>query len=118
MLIPVARPPLKGDRLRWTSPSALATLIASWDLEKPLWVDAPSEQEAGILAQDLRQTLGPIGIYLFPSLIDYVAGEISPSGMILQARLKCLAALANYKVKILITGPMAPREKYPNAIGF
>ena len=113
MLIPVARPPLKGDRLRWTSPSALATLIASWDLEKPLWVDAPSEQEAVILAQDLRQALGPIGIYLFPSLIDYVAGEISPSGMILQARLKCLAALANYKVKILITGPMAPREKIP-----
>jgi transcription-repair coupling factor (superfamily II helicase) len=113
-LISDARPPAKGDRLRWTSPSALATLIASWDLKKPLWVDAPSEQEAEILAQDLQQTLGPIGIYFFPSLIDYVAGEISPPGIILQSRLKCLAALMNHKVKILITGPMGSREKIPH----
>ncbi len=118
MLIPFIASPSKGDRLRWTSPSALATLIASWDSKRPLWVDAPSESEAETLANDLTQTLGPVGIYFFPSLIDYIAGEISPSGLILQSRLKCLAALANQKVRVLVTGPMASREKLPQLSWF
>ena len=113
MLIPFIGSPPKGERLRWTCPSAMAILISSWNNKKPLWIDAPSENEAEILRQDLMHTCGPVGIYHFPSLIDYVAGETSPPRMILQSRLKCLAALADDKVKILITGPMASREKIP-----
>ena len=80
-----------GARLRWTSPPALALVLARWITREgrvqSLWVDAPSEAEARTLAQDLQALLPGAGVAHFPGFAPYAGGESSPPGMVLRDRL-------------------------------
>ena len=77
-----------GAKLRWTSPPALALVLARWATREgrmqSLWVDAPSEAEARTLAQDLQVLLPGAGVAHFPGFAAYAGGESSPPGMVLR----------------------------------
>src|SRR5512133_769374 len=111
-----------GARLRWTSPPALARVLAGWITREgrvqSLWVDAPSEAEARTLAQDLQALLPGVGVAHFPGFAAYAGGESSPPGMVLRDRLSTLVGLLERRVQVLVTGPLAACEKLPHPTWF
>jgi transcription-repair coupling factor (superfamily II helicase) len=123
-LLDVPAKALEGPepRLRWTSPTALALLLAQWSSEggrlRPLWVDAPTEGEAEILARELTVLLPQAGVAHFPGMAPYAGGESSPPGMVQKARLSTLVGLLERRVQVLVTGPLAARERLPHPTWF
>lgn len=111
-----------GARLRWTSPPALALVLARWITRggrvQSLWVDAPSEAEARTLAQDLQALLPGVGVAHFPGFAPYAGGESSPPGMVLRERLSALVGLLERRVQVLVTGPLVACEKLPHPTWF
>ncbi|WP_243304595.1 transcription-repair coupling factor [Geothrix oryzisoli] len=111
-----------GARLRWTSPPALALVLARWITREgrvqSLWVDAPSEAEARTLAQDLQALLPGAGVAHFPGFAAYAGGESSPPGMVLRDRLSTLVGLLERRVQVLVTGPLAACERLPHPTWF
>jgi transcription-repair coupling factor (superfamily II helicase) len=109
-------------RIRWMSPSALALLLARWTSQsgrqQALWVDAPSEAEAQLLAQDLRVLLPGVTVAYFPGLAPYVGGESSPPAVVLKDRLSALIGLLERRVQVLVTGPLTAFEKVPHPSWF
>ena len=109
-------------RLRWTSPPALALLLAHWTSaggrQQALWVDAPSEQEAQTLAHDLAVLLPEARVAHFPGFAPFAGGESSPPGMVLKDRLATLIGLLEHKVQVLVTGPLAAQERLPHPTWF
>ena len=109
-------------RLRWMSPSALALVLARWVSREgrlqSLWVDAPSEAEARLLAQDLQLLLPGVGVAHFPGFAAYAGGESSPPGMVLRERLSALVGLLERRVQVLVTGPLTACEKLPHPTWF
>jgi transcription-repair coupling factor (superfamily II helicase) len=115
-------PLAEGGRLRWTQTPALALLLArgisSEGRLRPAWVDAPSEAEAQALAADLASLLPGAGVAHFPGLAPYAGGESSPPGSVLRDRMATLAGLMEGRVQVLVTGPLAAREKLPHPSWF
>jgi len=111
-----------GARLRWASPPALALVLARWISREgrvqSLWVDAPSEAEARILAQDLQALLPGVGVTHFPGFAAYAGGESSPPGMVLRERLSALVGLLERRVQVLVTGPLTACERLPHPSWF
>ena len=111
-----------GAKLRWTSPPALALVLARWisrgGRPQSLWVDAPSEAEARTLAQDLQALLPGVGVAHFPGFAPYAGGESSPPGMVLRERLSTLVGLLERRVQVLVTGPLAACERLPHPTWF
>ncbi len=111
-----------GAKLRWTSPPALALVLARWISREgrlqSLWVDAPSEAEARTLAQDLQALLPGAGVAHFPGFAPYVGGESSPPGMVLRERLSALVGLLERRVQVLVTGPLTACERLPHPTWF
>ncbi|HEX9083077.1 MAG TPA: DEAD/DEAH box helicase, partial [Holophagaceae bacterium] len=111
-----------GARLRWTSPPALALVLARWITREgrrtSLWVDAPSEAEARTLATDLQALLPGVGVAHFPGFAPYAGGESSPPGMVLKERLSALVGLLERRVQVLVTGPLAASERLPHPTWF
>ena len=109
-------------RFRWTSPTALALILARWSTEggrqRSLWVDAPSELEAQTLAHDLGVLLPLAKVAHFPGLAPFAGGESSPPGMVLKDRLATLIGLLEHRVQVLVTGPLAACEKLPHPSWF
>ena len=109
-------------RLRWTSPTALALILARWTSEggrqRSLWVDAPSEMEAQTLAHDLGVLLPAARVAYFPGFSPFAGGESSPPGVILKDRLATLIGLLEHRVQVLVTGPLAAFEKLPHPSWF
>lgn len=126
-LLRLADAPVEGftapdARLRWTSPPALALVLARWITREgrvqSLWVDAPSEAEARTLAQDLQMLLPGAGVAHFPGFAAYAGGESSPPGMVLRERLSALVGLLERRVQVLVTGPLTACEKLPHPTWF
>lgn len=111
-----------GAKLRWTSPPALALVLARWitrdGRRTSLWVDAPSEAEARVLAADLQALLPGVGVAHFPGFAPYAGGESSPPGMVLRDRLSTLVGLLERRVQVLVTGPLAASERLPHPTWF
>jgi len=111
-----------GAKLRWTSPTALALILARWSGEggrqRSLWVDAPSEAEAQALAQDLTVLLPDARVAQFPGMAAFAGGESSPPGMIARERLATLIGLLEHRVQVLVTGPLAALERLPHPTWF
>ncbi|HJV90003.1 MAG TPA: transcription-repair coupling factor [Holophagaceae bacterium] len=111
-----------GVRLRWTTPTALAVLLARRITREgrvePLWVDAPSEAEAEALTRALAALLPQATVAHFPGMAPYAGGESSPPGLVLRDRLATLVGLLERKVQVLVTGPLAPFEKLPHPTWF
>jgi len=109
-------------RLRWTSPTALALILARWTTleghQRSLWVDAPSEAEAQTLAQDLAVLLPDAQVAQFPGFAPFAGGESSPPGVVLKDRLATLIGLLEHRVQILVTGPLAALERLPHPTWF
>ena len=112
----------EGARLRWTSPAALALILARWTTlqgsQRSLWVDAPSEGEAQILAHDLGVLLPEARVAHFPGFAPFAGGESSPPGVVLRDRLATLVGLLEHRVQVLVTGPLAARERLPHPTWF
>jgi transcription-repair coupling factor (superfamily II helicase) len=126
-LLRLAEAPVEGfnaleARLRWTSPPALALVLARWITREgrvqSLWVDAPSEAEARTLAQDLQALLPDAGVAHFPGFAAYAGGESSPPGMVLRERLSALVGMLERRVQVLVTGPLTACERLPNPTWF
>ena len=113
---------VEGARLRWTSPTALALILARWTSEggnqRSLWVDAPTELEAQTLAHDLAVLLPEARVAHFPGFAPFAGGESSPPGVVLKDRLATLIGLLEYKVQVLVTGPLAAQERLPHPTWF
>jgi transcription-repair coupling factor (superfamily II helicase) len=111
-----------GTRLRWTSPTALALILAHWTSQgghqRALWVDAPTEQEAQTLAHDLGVLLPEARVAHFPGFAPFAGGESSPPGVVLKDRLATLVGLLEHRVQVLVTGPLAARERLPHPTWF
>ncbi len=109
-------------RLRWTSPTGLALLLARFTTRsgrpRALWVDAPSESEAEALAGALSVLLPEVGVAHFPGLAPYTGGESSPPGLVLKQRLATLIGLLERRVQVLVTGPLAALERLPHPSWF
>jgi transcription-repair coupling factor (superfamily II helicase) len=109
-------------RLRWTSPAALALILARWSVEggrqRALWVDAPSEAEAQVLAKDLAVLLPEARVALFPGMAAFAGGESSPPAVVLKDRLATLIGLLEHQVQVLVTGPLAGLERLPHPSWF
>ncbi len=122
-LLDGAAAPLQGGAsLRWSSPTALALLLArratvSGRFEG-IWVDAPSEAEAQTLAGDLAALLPKAGVAYLPGMAPYAGGESSPPGLVLRDRLSALVGLLERRVQVLVTGPLAAFEKLPHPTWF
>jgi transcription-repair coupling factor (superfamily II helicase) len=110
----------EGVRLRWTSPTALALILARWTSapQRSLWVDAPSEPEAETLAHDLAVLLPEARVAHFPGFAPFAGGESSPPGVVLKDRLATLIGLLEHRVQVLVTGPLAARERLPHPTWF
>ncbi|MDR3673308.1 MAG: transcription-repair coupling factor [Holophaga sp.] len=112
----------EGVRLRWTSPTALALILARWTSQdghqRSLWVDAPSEPEAEILAHDLGVLLPDARVAHFPGFAPFAGGESSPPGVVLKDRLATLIGLLEHRVQVLVTGPLAALERLPHPTWF
>ena len=112
----------EGARLRWTSPTALALILARWTSEgghqRSLWVDAPTEPEAQTLAHDLAVLLPEARVALFPGFAPFAGGESSPPGVVLKDRLATLIGLLEHRVQVLVTGPLAAQERLPHPTWF
>ena len=112
----------EGARLRWAAPAGLALVLARWASEggriRALWVDAPTEEEAQILAHELRVLLPEATVAYFPGMAPFAGGESSPPGVVLQDRLATLVGLLEHRVQILVTGPLAGLEKLPHPTWF
>jgi len=112
----------EGVRLRWTTPATMALLLARWATEggrlRNLWVDAPTEDEARILAQELSVLLPDAGVAHFPGLSPFAGGESSPPGLVLKDRLATLIGLMERRVQVLVTGPLAAFERLPHPTWF
>ena len=112
----------EGARLRWAAPAGLALVLARWASEggriRALWVDAPTEEEAQILAHELRVLLPEATVACFPGMAPFAGGESSPPGVVLQDRLATLVGLLEHRVQILVTGPLAGLEKLPHPTWF
>ena len=113
---------VEGARLRWTSPTALALILARWTSQgghqRSLWVDAPSEPEAQALAHDLAVLLPDARVAHFPGFAPFAGGESSPPGMVLKDRLATLVGLLEHRVQVLVTGPLAAQERLPHPTWF
>jgi transcription-repair coupling factor (superfamily II helicase) len=109
-------------RLRWTFPTALALILARWSQEggrqRTLWVDAPSEQEAQVLAHDLGVLLPEAQVAYFPGFAPFAGGESSPPGVVLKDRLATLVGLLEHRIQVLVTGPLAACERLPHPSWF
>ncbi len=109
-------------RLRWTSPTALALMLARWTTEdgrqRSLWVDAPTEQEAQVLAHDLAVLLPDAKVAYFPGFAPFAGGESSPPGVVTRDRLSTLIGLLEHRVQVLVTGPLAAFERLPHPTWF
>ena len=120
--LPVEGFTVPGAKLRWTSPPALASVLARWITRggkvQSIWVDAPSEAEARTLAQDLQAFLPGAGVAHFPGFAAYAGGESSPPGMVLRERLSTLVGLLERRVQVLVTGPLSACEKLPHPTWF
>jgi transcription-repair coupling factor (superfamily II helicase) len=112
----------EGARLRWTSPTGLALILARWATDggrlRPLWAEAPTEGEAQVLAHELSVFLPEAQVAYFPSFAPFAGGESSPPGMVLQDRLATLIGLLEHRVQVLVTGPLAAQEKLPHPTWF
>jgi transcription-repair coupling factor (superfamily II helicase) len=112
----------ENARFRWTSPTALALILARWSTEggrqRSLWVDAPTELEAQTLAADLAVLLPAAKVAYFPGLAPFAGGESSPPGVVLKDRLATLIGLLEHRVQVLVTGPLAALEKLPHPSWF
>jgi transcription-repair coupling factor (superfamily II helicase) len=112
----------EGALLRWTSPTALALILARWTSldghQRPLWVDAPSEQDAQTLAHDLGVLLPEARVAHFPGFAPFAGGESSPPGVVLKDRLATLIGLLEHRVQVLVTGPLAALERLPHPTWF
>jgi len=110
------------SRFRWTSPAALALILARWSTDggrqRSLWVDAPSELEAQTLAADLGVLLPGTKVAYFPGFAPFAGGESSPPGIVLKDRLATLIGLLEHRVQVLVTGPLAACEKLPHPSWF
>jgi len=109
-------------RIRWMNPTALALVLARWATEggriRPLWVDAPTEAEAQVLAQELTVLLPDAGVAIFPGMAPFAGGESSPPGVVLKERLATLIGLLERRVRILVTGPLSSLERLPHPTWF
>jgi transcription-repair coupling factor (superfamily II helicase) len=109
-------------RLRWTSPTALALILARWTTleghQRSLWVDAPTEAEAQTLAHDLTVLLPEARVAHFPGFAPFAGGESSPPGVVLKDRLATLIGLLEHQVQVLVTGPLAAQERLPHPTWF
>jgi transcription-repair coupling factor (superfamily II helicase) len=109
-------------RLRWTSPTALALILARWSTEggrqRSLWVDAPTEMDAHTLAHDLGVLLPEAQVAYFPGFAPFAGGESSPPGVVLKDRLATLIGLLEHRVQVLVTGPLAASERLPHPTWF
>ena len=109
-------------KLRWTQPAATAVILARWITDgshkKSLWVDAPTEMDAQILANDLTIILPDTRVDYFPGFAQFVGGESSPPELVLKNRLTTLIGLLEQKVQILVTGPLTAKEKLPHPTWF
>jgi transcription-repair coupling factor (superfamily II helicase) len=109
-------------RLRWTSPTALALILARWTSldghQRSLWVDAPTELEAQTLAHDLGVLLPDARVAHFPGMAPFAGGESSPPGVVLKDRLATLIGLLEHRVQVLVTGPLAAQERLPHPTWF
>jgi transcription-repair coupling factor (superfamily II helicase) len=112
----------EGGRLRWTSPTGLAMLLARWATEngriRTLWVDTPTEADAQTLAHELAVLLPEATVANFPGFAPFAGGESSPPGMVLKDRLATLIGLLEHRVQVLVTGPLAAVEKLPHPAWF
>jgi transcription-repair coupling factor (superfamily II helicase) len=126
-LLRLAEAPVEGfntpeAKLRWTSPPALALVLARWITREgrvqSLWVDAPTEAEARTLAQDLQALLPDVGVAHFPGFAAYAGGESSPPGMVLRERLSALVGLLERRIQVLVTGPLTACERLPHPTWF
>jgi transcription-repair coupling factor (superfamily II helicase) len=112
----------EGTRLRWTSPTALALILAHWTSlgghQRALWVDAPSEPEAQALAHELGVLLPDARVAHFPGFAPFTGGESSPPAAVLKDRLATLVGLLEHRVQVLVTGPLAARERLPHPTWF
>jgi len=111
-----------GSRLRWTSPTALALILARWTAgdgrQKTLWVDAPTELEAQTLAHDLAVALPDARVAHFPGFAPFAGGESSPPFVVTRDRLATLVGLLEHRVQVLVTGPLAALERLPHPTWF
>jgi transcription-repair coupling factor (superfamily II helicase) len=109
-------------RFRWTSPTALALILARWTTEdgrqRSLWVDAPTEMEAQTLAHDLGVLLPDARVAHFPGFAPFAGGESSPPGVVTRERLATLIGLLEHRVQVLVTGPLAALERLPHPTWF
>ena len=115
-------PLVEGSRLRWTSPTGLALVLARWisaeGRVRSLWIDAPTEADAAALAHELSVLLPETGVAYFPGFSPFVGGESSPPGIVLQDRLSTLIGLLEHRVQVLVSGPLAALEKLPHPSWF
>lgn len=106
----------EGYRLGWHSPATMSLILAKLIInnDQLLWIDAPSESEAKNLAYNLSIFLPHKIIHYFPGFAQFVGCEASPPEVILHDRLATLIALLEYKLQVLITGPLTAREILPH----
>lgn len=112
----------EGAKLRWTTVPGMALILARWidqgEKVRSLWVEAPTENEAQALARDLAVLLPKAGVAFFPGMAPFVSGESSPGGMVLKDRLSTLVGLLERRVQVLVSTPLASREKLPHPTWF
>jgi len=112
----------EGSRLRWTSPTGLALVLArrisGEGRTRTLWVDAPSEADAQCLAHELAVLLPGTGVSYFPGFAPFAGGESSPPGVVLQDRLSTLIGLLEHRIQVLVAGPLAAQERLPHPTWF
>jgi transcription-repair coupling factor (superfamily II helicase) len=115
-------PLAEGSRLRWTSPTGLALVLArrisGEGRVQSTWIDAPAETDAEMLAHELAVLLPGAGVAYFPGFAPFVGGESSPPGVVLQDRLSTLIGLLEHRVQVLVSGPLAAHEKLPHPSWF
>lgn len=107
------QPPTQGGILRWSDPSSVAHIIASWKPEERLWIEVPSESEARDLLRNLSQTISSECIYYLPSISNFVGGETSPPASLMRDRAQAFIGLLEQRVQILVTTPMMKLEYIP-----
>ena len=73
-------------QLRWAQPATTAIILAKWITKgsqvQSLWVDAPTEMEAQLLANDLTVILPHTRVDYFPGFAQFVGGESSPPELV------------------------------------
>jgi transcription-repair coupling factor (superfamily II helicase) len=121
--VPALHMSTADEKLRWSQPATIAIVLAKWITKggiqkQSLWVDAPTEREAQLLANDLSIILPDVRVDYFPGFSQFVGGESSPPELVLKNRLTTLIGLLERKVQILVTGPLTAKEKLPHPTWF